>query len=152
MKFFFILLLLITIGCSNNKVVYNHGLLALEAKSNKIEINKTNKNDVLNNFGKPSTVSLFDDDIWFYIQRVKVNQSILKLGSSKIQNNNVLELKFNDYGILKSKKLYQVDNMNDLQIVKNKTEKKYETTSTLGKLLKSLEQKVNSPKQRKRKN
>ena len=44
-----------------------------------------------------------------------------------------------------------IDNMNDLQIVKNKTEKKYETTSTLGKLLKSLEQKVNSPKQRKRK-
>ena len=74
MKKYIFLLFLITIGCSNNQVVYNHGLLAIEAKSDKIEISKTNKNDVLKIFGKPSTISLFDDNLWFYIQRVKKNQ------------------------------------------------------------------------------
>ena len=36
-----------TISCSNNKVVNNHGFSNLENKSNKIEVSKSNINDVL---------------------------------------------------------------------------------------------------------
>ena len=151
MKKYIFLLFLITIGCSNNKVVYNHGLLAIEAKSDKIEISKTNKNDVLKIFGKPSTISLFDDNLWFYIQRVKKNQSIIKLGNTKITSNKVLEIKFNNYGLVENKKLYLVEDMNELKKVKKVTTKEFETTSKLGKLLKSLEQKINSPKTNKKK-
>ena len=151
MKKYIFLLFLITIGCSNNKVVYNHGLLAIEAKSDKIEISKTNKNDVLKIFGKPSTISLFDDNLWFYIQRVKKNQSLIKLGNTKITSNKVLEIKFNSYGLVENKKLYLVEDMNELKKVKKVTTKEFETTSKLGKLLKSLEQKINSPKTNKKK-
>jgi len=151
MKKYIFLLFLITIGCSNNKVVYNHGLLAIEAKSDKIEISKTNKNDVLKIFGKPSTISLFDDNLWFYIQRVKKNQSIIKLGNTKITSNKVLEIKFNSYGLVENKKLYLVEDMNELKKVKKVTTKEFETTSKLGKLLKSLEQKINSPKTNRKK-
>ena len=151
MKKYIFLLFLITIGCSNNKVVYNHGLLAIEAKSDKIEISKTNKNDILKIFGKPSTISLFDDNLWFYIQRVKKNQSIIKLGNTKITSNKVLEIKFNSYGLVENKKLYLIEDMNELKKVKKVTTKEFETTSKLGKLLKSLEQKINSPKTNKKK-
>ena len=151
MKKYIFILFLITIGCSNNKVVYNHGLLAIEAKSDKIEISKTNKNDVLKIFGKPSTISLFDDNLWFYIQRVKKNQSIIKLGNTKITSNKVLEIKFNSYGLVENKKLYLVEDMNELKKVKKVTTKEFETTSKLGKLLKSLEQKINSPKTNRKK-
>ncbi len=151
MKKYIFLLFLITIGCSNNKVVYNHGLLAIEAKSDKIEISKTNKNDVLKIFGKPSTISLFDDNLWFYIQRVKKNQSLIKLGNTKITSNKVLEIKFNSYGLVENKKLYLIEDMNELKKVKKVTTKEFETTSKLGKLLKSLEQKINSPKTNKKK-
>ena len=151
MKKYIFLLFLITIGCSNNKVVYNHGLLAIEAKSDKIEISKTNKNDVLKIFGKPSTISLFDDNLWFYIQRVKKNQSLIKLGNTKITSNKVLEIKFNSYGLVENKKLYLVEDMNELKKVKKVTTKEFETTSKLGKLLKSLEQKINSPKTNRKK-
>ena len=151
MKKYIFLLFLITIGCSNNKVVYNHGLLAIEAKSDKIEISKTNKNDVLKIFGKPSTISLFDDNLWFYIQRVKKNQSLIKLGNTKITSNKVLEIKFNSYGLVEKKKLYLIEDMNELKKVKKVTTKEFETTSKLGKLLKSLEQKINSPKTNKKK-
>ena len=41
--------------------------------------------------------------------------------------------------------------MNDITIVKGVTERKYETSSGFGKLLKSLEQKINSPKKNRRK-
>ena len=41
--------------------------------------------------------------------------------------------------------------MNDLQVVKNKTRSEYDNTSSLGKLFKSIEQKISSPsKNRKR--
>ena len=145
MKKFIIILLFFTISCSNNKVVNNHGLNALELKTNKIVISESNKNDIIKIVGKPSTISLFDENIWFYIQREKVNQSILKLGKTKIQKNNVLEVSFDNYGIVKSKKLYQIDNMNELKVDKSFTEKKYDSKSPAAKALNSLIQKINSP-------
>ena len=146
MKILIFLLFLLTISCSNNKVVNNHGSTAIALKSNKIEISKSNKNDVMIILGKPSTVSLFDQNSWFFIEREKVNQSIFKFGKSKIRKNNVLEVNFDNYGIVQSKKLYNLENMNDLKKVKNTTQKKYDTNSKIGKLIKSLEQKINAPK------
>ena len=146
MKTLIFLIFLLTISCSNNKVVNRHGSKAIVLKSNKIEIAKSNKNDVLSILGKPSTVSLFDENSWFFIEREKVNQSLFKFGKSKIRKNNVLEVTFDKYGIVLSKKLYDLENMNDLKKVKETTQKKYDTNSKIGKLIKSLEQKINAPK------
>mgnify|MGYP001190711552 CR=1 FL=1 len=146
MKKLILIIFLFTISCSNNKVVNNHGFTALEIKMGKIKTSETNKNDILTNVGRPSTVSLFDKNIWFYIEREKVTQSFLKLGKPKIIKNNVLEVKFNDYGVVESKRFYQLDNMNDLKSVKKITEKSFDNQAYLGKLLKSVIQKTNSPK------
>ena len=146
MKKLILIIFLLTINCSNNKVVKSHGSTGLELKNDKIEVLKSNKNDVLTILGNPSTVSLFDENSWIYIQRETINQSVLKLGKSKIQKNNVLEIIFNKYGLVESKKLYNLDDMNDIKIVKNTTNKKYDDSSPFSKLIKSLEQKVNSPK------
>ena len=137
---------LIITGCSNKQVVKNHGITSLEIKADKIIELKSNKNDVLEIIGKPSTVSLFDSNDWFFIERELINQSVFKLGKSKIKKNNVLEISFNQYGIVKSKKLYDLASMNKIKAEKKITEKDYDKRSGLGKLLKSLEQKINSPK------
>ena len=89
MKKIILIIFLFTLSCSNNKVVNNHGFTALEIKSDKIKISQTNKNDILKDVGRPSTVSLFDENIWFFIEREKVTQSFIKLGKSKIRKNNV---------------------------------------------------------------
>ena len=81
----------------------------------------------------------------------KKNQSLIKLGNTKITSNKVLEIKFNSYGLVENKKLYLVEDMNELKKVKKVTTKEFETTSKLGKLLKSLEQKINSPKTNRKK-
>ena len=146
MKKLFIIIFVLTLSCSNNKVVKNHGITGLELKTNKIKVLKSNKNDVLKIIGKPSTVSLFDENSWLYIQRETINQSVFKLGKSKIKKNNILEIVFNKHGLVESKKLYNLENMNDLKKVKNTTQKKYDTNSKIGKLIKSLEQKINAPK------
>ncbi len=146
MKLILAIIFLLTISCSNNKVVNNHGINALDLKEKKIKITTSNRNDVLNLMGRPSSVSLFDDNSWFYFERETVNQSVFKLGKAKIEKNYILEVKFNNEGIVKSKKLYDMNDMNDIKAIKETTKKKYDSNSKFGKLLKSMEQKINSPK------
>ncbi len=146
MKLILAIIFLLTISCSNNKVVNNHGINALDLKEKKIKITTSNRNDVLNLMGRPSSVSLFDDNSWFYFERETVNQSVFKLGKAKIEKNYILEVKFNNAGIVKSKKLYDMNDMNDIKAIKETTKKKYDSNSKFGKLLKSMEQKINSPK------
>ncbi len=145
MKKILLFIFIIISACSNNKVVNNHGIIALEAKSNKIEISKTNKNDVLGIIGKPSSVSMFDENLWFYFEREKQNQSVFKLGKSKIVKNNVLEVSFDKFGMVTSKKFYNIDDMNKVEIEKQITLKEYDKSSFIVKSLNSIIQKVNSP-------
>ena len=152
MKKILLFIFIIISACTNNKVVNNHGIIALEAKSNKIEISKTNKNDVLSIIGKPSSVSMFDENLWFYFERENQNQSVLKLGKSKIVKNNVLEVSFDKYGIVTSKRIYNIDDMNKVEIEKKITRKDYDKSSFIVKSLNSIIQKVNSPVTKKKGN
>jgi len=62
MKFIIIFFIFI-INCSGNKVSNYHGSKILDDKFNKIEINQTNKNDLVKLIGPPSTTSDFDKNI-----------------------------------------------------------------------------------------
>ena len=84
MRIFLIILFIIASGCKANKVSKNHGFISLETKFEKIQINKTNKNDLIKTIGHPSSISEFDENKWFYIERKKTNQSLFKLGIKKI--------------------------------------------------------------------
>ena len=150
MKYIILLMLLFTLSCSLNKVKNSHGILLLENKFNKIYVNKSNTNDILSVFGPPSTKSEFDDNIWIYIERKKSNQSIFKLGNQKIIKNNVVVLELNNKGILSSKKIYDLNNMNKYEFSKNTTEKNYEKDSYIYGVLTSLREKINAPSKRKR--
>ncbi len=152
MKKLILIFFLFIISCSSVKVVNNHGLTALENKSNKIELYKTTKKDIIKIIGKPSSVSLFDKNYWYFIEREHVNQSMIKLGKSKLEKNNVLELKFNNNNVLISKKLYNIDDMNSLKKDKTTTTKAFDDKSKIQKLIKSLEQKINAPKQNRKRN
>ena len=140
----------ITISCSNNKVVKNHGISALELKSKKIKILNTNKNDAMSLLGKPSVISMFDESIWYFIQREKINQSVVKLGNQVISKNVVLEIKFNSFGIVESKKIYSLEDMQNLKIAKDQTLKSYDKKSKTDKLFNSLIQKIEAPKRNRR--
>ena len=71
---------------------------------------------------------------------------------SKINKNYVLEISFDNKGLVKSKKLYDINDMNDLDIAKDTTNKTYDTKSRFGKIITSIEQKMNAQKiNRKRK-
>ena len=150
MKYILILILFFTLSCSLNKVKNNHGVLALENKISKIKINKSNKNDIINIFGPPSTKSTFDNNVWIYIERKKTNRSIFKLGSKKTVKNNVAVLEIDSKGILKKKEIYDLNKMNKYKFSKNTTQNTYEKDSYIYGVLTSLREKINSPAKRKK--
>ena len=152
MKYIFIIIFIFIINCSGNKVSNYHGIKSLEAKYGKIEIKKTNKNDLIRIIGPPSTISDFDKNKWFYFERLKTNQSLLKFGKQKIKRNNILVVELDQKGIVKSKNILDLNNMNDIKYVKQITVKDFKRDSTMYNVLSSLREKINSPARKRSKN
>jgi len=145
MRIFLIILFIIVSGCKANKVSKNHGFISLETKFEKIQINKTNKNDLIKTIGHPSSISEFDENKWFYIERKKTNQSLFKLGIKKINKNNILIVDFNNKGLVENKKIIDLNNMNDVKYVKKITQKEFDQDNTIYNIFSSLREKINAP-------
>ena len=106
---YIIFLSLIVTNCSFKKVVKHHGVPFLEKKQKSLIIDKSNKNDILEILGNPSTKSKFDNDVWIYIERKQTQSKLINLGKMKIYKNDVLVLEIDNYGILKKKEFYNKD-------------------------------------------
>ena len=132
-------------NCSLKKVVKHHGVPSLEKKQANLIINKSNKNDIINILGNPSTSSKFDNDVWIYIERKQTQSELKNLGKMKIYKNIVLVLELNNYGVLKKKKLYNQNDMKDIKISKDTTGKKFRKNSFIYDFVSSLRQKINDP-------
>ena len=145
MKFIIIIIFLFIVNCSGNKVSNFHGSKQLETKFNIIKVNKTNKNDLIKLIGPPSSVSDFDNNKWFYIERLKTNQSLIKLGNQKIEKNNVLIVQLDNSGIVREKKLLDLENMKDIKYLNTTTEKDFKNESILYNIFSSLREKINAP-------
>ena len=144
-KFFIILGILFITNCSENKVSNYHGAKLLEDKYTKLKVNETNKNDIINLIGPPSTISDFNRNKWFYFERLKTNQSLIMLGTQKIKKNNVLIIDLNNKGILEAKHLLNLDNMNDVKYLKFVTTKEFKNENFLYGVFSSLREKINAP-------
>ena len=108
-------------------------------------MNKTNKNDILQTLGNPSTKSKFDNDVWIYIERKQTQSKLINLGKMKIYKNDVLVLEIDNYGILKKKEFYNKDDMKKLKIAENTTEKGFRKNTFVYDFMSSMRQKINDP-------
>ena len=142
---YIIFLSLIVANCSIKKVVKHHGVPFLEKKQKSLIINKTNKNDIKKILGSPSTTSKFDNDIWIYIERKETQSELKNLGKMKIYKNDVLVLEIDNYGILKKKEFYNKNDMQNIKIVKAKTEAGFKRNSFIYDFMSSMRQKINDP-------
>tara|TARA_B110000037_G_C16916760_1_gene422626 strand:+ start:13 stop:477 length:465 start_codon:yes stop_codon:yes gene_type:complete len=149
--FIFILITLFFSACTLKRVENHHGVRSLVKKQGKLIINKSNKNDILNLLGSPSTKSSFENDFWIYIERKTDNTSILKFSEERIVINNVLVLEINKFGLLEKKEFLDLNNMQDVKFTKEITSSEYKKTSFLYEFLTSLRQKINDPTNQKRK-
>ena len=142
---YIIFLSIIVTNCSFKKVVKNHGVPSLEKKQELLVVNETNKNDIVKILGNPSTKSKFDNDIWIYIERKQTQSSLRNLGRMKIYKNNVLVVEIDNYGVLKKKEIYNMDDMKELKISQETTEQNFRRNSFIYDFMSSMRQKINDP-------
>jgi len=132
-------------NCALNKVISQHGVNFLEKKQEKLTINYSNTNDIIQLLGPASTKSTFDNDMWFYIERVKTSSKILRLGKKDLIENNVLILEISNEGILKQKIFINKDKMNNLQFTDDTIEMSLTKKSIIYDFLSTLRKKINDP-------
>ena len=136
---------LVVSNCSFKPVVKHHGVAFLEKKQSKLVVNESNKNDIRKILGNPSTTSKFDNDVWIYIERKQTQSKLKNLGRMKIFKNDVLVLEINNYGILKKKNFYNIDDMQNIKIVETNTESGFKKSSFIYDFMSSMRQKINDP-------
>ncbi len=142
---YIILICLIVTNCSIKPVVKHHGVPSLEKKQSYLNVNESNKNDIINILGNPSTKSKFNNDLWIYIERKQTQSKLINLGKMKIIENNILVLEINSYGLLEKKQFYNKDDMHKITIAKSTTDNEFKKNSFVYDFMSSMRQKINDP-------
>jgi len=142
---YIILILFIVSNCSFKPVVKHHGVPFLEKKQKKLVVNESNKNDIREILGNPSTKSKFDNDVWIYIERKQTQSRLKNLGRMKIYKNDVLVLEINNMGVLTKKNFYNKNDMEKIKLVEGTTESGFKRNSFIYEFMSSMRQKINDP-------
>ena len=116
-KIYIIFFLFFLNNCQLNDPNKPHGINFLENREKTLIVGKTNKNDVVKLIGVPHSTSIKNEDIWIYFERTITRGKLIKLGRNILKENNVLELKFDRYGVLISKKILNKENMNTVDYI-----------------------------------
>ena len=141
-NFNLILVFLTITNCQIQEPNKNHGILFLENRSKKIVVNKSNKNDIVKIIGQPHSKSINNEDIWIYLERTLTKGKYHKLGKHVLKENNTLVLQFDKYGILTSKKFYDLNDIKNIEFSKNKTNNELTKKSFVESFLSSVRQKM----------
>ena len=141
-KLLLIKLFIILAGCQLQEPTKIHGILYLENRIKQLKVNKDNTNDVIKLIGQPHTKSIDTDKTWIYIERILTKGSYHKLGKDVLKTNNVAVLKFDKFGVLKSKTLYDKNKINKIKSKNNKTENEITKKSFVEKFLSSVKTKM----------
>ena len=148
--FYLIIISQIIVSCGLNKVVQHHGIHNLEKKQLKLKINETNKNEILQLIGPPSSTSEFDTDVYIYIEKKTTSSKLSKLGKKTLLANNVLILEIDNRGMLVNKKFYDKEDMNKIVFDETITSINYTKKSFIYNFLFSVRQKIDDPLGKKR--
>ena len=136
---------LVVTNCSFKKVVKHHGVPFLDKKQKQLIIDQSTSNEIRKILGTPSTRSKFNNDIWIYIERKQTQSRLRNLGKMKIFKNDVLVLEIDNYGILKKKEFYNMEDMKKIKIVEDTTEASFARNSFIYDFMSSMRQKINDP-------
>jgi len=115
-------------GCSS--IVDQRGFAATPGSVDKIEVGTQSREDVVRLIGSPSAVATFNPNVWYYISERQETFAFLK---TKVVDQKVMQLIFNDSGRLQTIKKYDLSDAQDIAMVSR-------ITPTAGKELTILEQ------------
>ena len=117
----------------------------LEQKFEKLQINISNKNDIVEILGSPSITGSFDDNTYIYIERKTSSSQLRKLGKRQLIKNNILLLELNNKGMLVKKILLNKEDMKKLKFTEDETGSEFGAESAVYNFIKALRNKINDP-------
>jgi outer membrane protein assembly factor BamE (lipoprotein component of BamABCDE complex) len=141
-KLYIIFCLFFLNNCQLKEPNKSHGINFLENREKILMVGTTNQNDVIKMIGNPHSKSIKDENIWIYFERTITRGKLVKLGQNVLKENNILELSFDKYGVLQSKKIYDKKKMNKISYSKAETNNEITRQSFVGKFLQSVRQKM----------
>ena len=145
MKILILIFFFILSSCTLNKANNHHGVHFLKKKNESLIVKKSNKNDIIELLGHPSTENKFDNELWIYIEREITRGSLLSFGKNILIKNDVLILEIDSRGILLSKKFNNIDDMKEIKFSKDETNTLSKKNDFIYSFLSSLRQKINDP-------
>ncbi len=137
-----LIVLIILNACQLQEPNKNHGILFLKNRSDQLQTNTSNKNDVIRLIGQPHTKSISDDETWMYFERVLKKGKYHRLGQNIVKVNNVLLISFDKYGILKNKSLFDKNDIETISFSEEITENNLSKKSFAEKFLQSIKKKM----------
>ena len=143
-----IILFIILTGCQLQEPTKSHGIVFLENRSNQLIVNKSNKNDIIKIIGQPHATSINDDNTWIYLERTLSKGKYHKLGKHVLQKNNTLVLEFDKFGILMSKKIYDINDTNKVAFSDKETKNELSKKSFVETFLSSVKAKMYGAKKK----
>ena len=116
-----------------------HGIDNLKIKSESLQINITNSNDVFNLIGPPQNIGIKNENIWYYHE---VHQTRNKYGDKIITDNNTLRLEFDDLGVLRKLNFLDKNTLSKNPFNEDQTLSLGKDTSFLSSFLASMRQRA----------
>ncbi len=138
------LVFIILISCKLQEPLKTHGIVFLENRSQKLVLNRSNKNDVIRIMGRPHIKEDEINQSWIYLERILSKGKYHKLGRHILKENNILVLDFDKYGVLKNKKFLKKEDLKKLEFSQKITENELTQKSFVQKFLQSIKQKMYS--------
>ena len=140
----YLLVFIILISCKLQEPLKTHGIIFLENRSQKLVLNKSNKNDVIRIMGRPHIKEDEINQSWIYLERILSKGKYHKLGRHILKENNVLVLNFDKYGVLKNKQFLKKEDLKKIEFSQKITENELTQKSFVQKFLQSIKQKMYS--------
>ena len=104
-------------SCTLNKIDNVHGVSNLKNKIKLIKNNKSNKNDISKILG-PVPIENKLEKKWSYFE---VRETKNRYGKTNIYLNDYVEIFFDKYGIVQKMEFYDLNDMKNIEFVKEKT-------------------------------
>ena len=138
LKLFIILLIFILSSCA--QTFQNNGLSEKEIENLDIEIGKTSKKYLINNYGPPIFENLFNDNVIYYVSH---STSYKTLEERKTKKMSVLEITLDNKDIVQNLKKYSEKDSFQINLSKKEDTKNIDMTSFWKDILRALRRKDN---------
>ena len=138
LKLFIILLIFILSSCA--QTFQNNGLSEKEIENFDIEIGKTSKKYLINNYGPPIFENVFNDNVIYYVSH---STSYKTLEERKTKKMSVLEITLDNKDIVQNLKKYSEKDSFQINLSKKEDTKNIDMTSFWKDILRALRGKDN---------